>query len=701
MKKVWIAAGCYGIDNFFKFKAEKKFDHRHTCSIPRIKFIFPTQKLVKLAFRNGLAAVFFLLAAGQGLAKEDVSLQNIVVTAQKQDQHIKDVPISLSVFNEFDIEDKGIENYKDLANFASNVTLLEAGGTGMMSTFIRGVASDSGVESANAGIYVDGVPYVYTFGNDIPIEQIQRIEILKGPQCVLYGKNSYAGVVNIISKEPAQVFEGSADVTIGSDDKRKLRLDLSTPLIAEKLNVSLFARHYEKDGFIHNTTLNNEDNYSENNFGKLHFRFTPTDRLMFSLISSVLDTDDGAPTWNMTGAPDRLVVQSGLQGTNQTTNVTHALKGAYNLSGGHQLTSLTTVKHLDNRNIYDADFSPANAYHIDADMELKEYSQELRLTGILGRISYMTGLYADNMEKDRYLLMCSSPFQKYNTQSRTLSVFANGSMDLTPNLNLSLGARLDRDEISLDDTYSGLADEHSYTNVSPKISLSYAVSQKTTAYATISRGYKSGGYYLFAPTPDRRWVDKEEMTNYEIGAKSNLTQNFSLGTAVFFMDIRDKQVTTQVDPVISYVDNAAQCETMGFEVDAKLKLTPALSFNVSFGMADSEFKTFSDGAGDYSGNKNPFSPLYTYAVNATYRDTRGLFATAGVRGQDKMYTDKENQTVTDAYYVIDAKIGYEAQRFDVYLYANNLTKEIYDTNYQLASFLSSPRELGVQCRVRF
>ncbi len=124
-------------------------------------------------------------------------------------------------------------------------------------------------------------------------------------------------------------------------------------------------------------------------------------------------------------------------------------------------------------------------------------------------------------------------FQRYGTESRTLSVFANGSMALIQDLTLSLGARLDRDEITLDDDLLGTDDEHSYTNLAPKISLKYAVTDTTTAYTTVSKGSKSGGYYLFAPSLDQRWVDKEEMTNYEAGLKSYITKNFSVGALPF------------------------------------------------------------------------------------------------------------------------------------------------------------------------
>jgi iron complex outermembrane recepter protein len=121
----------------------------------------------------------------------------------------------------------------------------------------------------------------------------------------------------------------------------------------------------------------------------------------------------------------------------------------------------------------------------------------------------------------------------------------------------------------------------------------------------------------------------------------------------------------------------------------------------NFGLADSAFKDFSDGIGDYSGNKNPFSPRYTYSAGATYRNDLGIFATASIRGQDKSYSDKENVTVTKAFNLVDAKIGYEAEHFEVYVYADNLFDTVYDTNYGPVEFISPPREVGLQLRYTF
>lgn len=220
-------------------------------------------------------------------AKEVTSLQDIIVTAQKHEEKYIDVPASMNLFSEFDIEDKNIESLNDLSAFSSNFSIFDAGGTGIVSPSIRGITSDTTVESASVGVYVDGIPYVGTIGNDIPIQNIQRIEILKGPQGTLYGKNSYSGAINIITKTPKNYTNGSANISLAEDKKREYSFNINTPIIKNKLLFNAFLRHYEKDGFIRNTTLNNYDNFKENDYGKIYLKYLANDNLDISLISSL------------------------------------------------------------------------------------------------------------------------------------------------------------------------------------------------------------------------------------------------------------------------------------------------------------------------------------------------------------------------------------------------------------------------------
>jgi len=648
--------------------------------------------------KKQIAVAMCLATVSSMCSKEIIQLKDLTVTAQKQDENYIDVPISLNVFDEFQIEDKKIDTIQDLANNASNLIFLDAGGSGVLSPFIRGIASDTGVENSNVAIYLDGIPYVNTFGNEILLENVKRIEVLKGPQSVLYGKNSYAGVINIISKEPTKNFHGDITLELGSDNKKSYSLSLNTPL-SEKFLMNLFYKHNQKDGFITNNNLNNKDNFEESDFGKIHVKYIHSDNLDFSLISSILKNDNGAPSWNIPTATDLRQTNSNFQGKNDLSTNTNAFKINYNFEG-FKFSSISTYKKYDNATSYDADFSAQTFNHVIGDTNTKEFSQEFRLSKTQENYKYLLGLYADNMKKQRDIKIITMPFQNYETKSKTLSAFANIDYAFSKKIALSLGGRIDKDTIDLNDNLLNVNDNNSYTNFSPKATLKYKMDENTMFYSTISKGYKAGGYYLFAPTLDQRWVKKESLINYEIGAKSYL-DNLTLSFSAFFMDIKDKQVSTHIDPLYSFVQNAAKAESKGFELDLDYKVNDTLNLYSHFGYSNSTLKEFSDSQGDYSGNKNPFSPKYTYSLGAQYRNANGIFATVNLKGQSKMYSDKQNQLTTKAFNIVNTKIGYEQANYEIYLYANNIGDKKYDTSYGAVTFLSKPREIGIQLKYRF
>ena len=644
-----------------------------------------------------VALIISLAAANALLAKDSVELKDITVTSQKQEERYIDVPISLNVFNEFDIEDKKIDNISDLGNTTSNLIFLNAGGSSFYSPFIRGMASDTGVESSNVAIYIDGIPYVNTFENDIFMDGIQRIEVLKGPQSILYGKNSYAGVINIISKEPSNEFGGSIGVELGSDNKRKYTINVNTPIIQNKLFLDFFYRHYEKDGFINNENLDTDDNFRQNDFAKVNLKYLVNENLDISLISSLLKKEDGGLSWNATTSR---TVTNDLQGKNHTDNFSNALKINYDLDG-FNFTSVTTAKDLTNVQNNDSDFSTTNSFHVIGDMDVEEYSQEFRFLKQNDSFKYLFGVYADSMTKDRHNKLSTTTFQKYKTDSKTTSVFANGDYMISEKLSFSFGGRLDRDKIDLDDSFGSYQDSNSYTVFSPKVTLKYSMDKNTMVYSTISKGYKAGGYYLFTPSNDTRWVDKETMINYEVGTKAYM-DDLTLGFSAFYMDITNKQISTHVSSSTSYVQNAAKAQSRGFEFDVDYKVTDDINLYAAFGYSDSTLKDFVDSEGSYSGNDNPYSPKYTYSIGTKYRDDAGIFANINLKGQDEMFSDKENTLTTDSYYTIDAKIGYEQELYDIYLYGTNILDEEYDTlSGANLYFLSPPREIGVQFKLRF
>ncbi len=183
--------------------------------------------------------------------------------------------------------------------------------------------------------------------------------------------------------------------------------------------------------------------------------------------------------------------------------------------------------------------------------------------------------------------------------------------------------------------------------------------------------------------PQFKKYDPEELWSYEIGIKNSFWNNRAiLNIAVFYMDIKNMQVEEWVTPMTTYITNAAEATSKGAELELQVNMTREISVMAGIGYTDITFDSFQDAVGNYAGNYNPFAPKYTFNLGAQYRHGSGFYMRADLLGYGKMYLDKANQDEKEAYEIVNAKIGYETEDFDIYLYAENLFDTIYDSeNY--------------------
>jgi len=648
-------------------------------------------------------------------AQETQELKSITVTAQKAEQNSQDVPISISIFDEYLIEDTKIESVKDIAQYTPNFMIPIEG-----SPVIRGLFSSGTTLSTSAAMFIDGIPILHGVGFDEELMDIERIEVLKGPQGTLYGKNTQSGAVSIITKQPDNETRGKAEVEIGEDNKREISLSASGPIVQDKFYVGISAKHYEKDGFVVNNFLGGYEDDQDYNYGKIVLRATPTDNLDISLISSVKDRDNGRNPANNENINDRKEVTSDLNSNDTTSSTMHALKIKYDL-GNYQLQSITTRRDIDNTSEYDNDYT--NIYektnHMFKNIELGNISQELRLSGSTDSLIWLVGVYADEEDYtmdyhyDKYMSARGMMFNGhdiYDVDGKSAGIFTHGDYRLTDKLNIIAGIRYDKDTKyfkekldSFDPAGADLADEsNSYSEISPKFGLNYKLDDTTSVYTTISKGYKSGGYYAFAPRDALKQYEKETLISYEIGTKNSFWDNrLILNGAVFYMDIDDMQVVSYYDSE-TYISNAAKATSKGIEFDVTYVLNDNITLFAAYGLNITKFDEFIDDKGDYSDNYNPHAPKYNYSLGISYRDTSGYFARVNLNGYGKRYFNKENTLSSGAYEIVNTKIGYETSNYDIYLYANNLFDKAYNS-YTSANKVvySQPREIGIQLAYRF
>jgi iron complex outermembrane receptor protein len=652
-------------------------------------------------------------------AKGEYELETLTVTAQKQEESVQEVPLSITVFDEQDIEDKKIESVREIADFVPNLMLFDSGISGMTAPSMRGMFAEIHTYTVASGLYVDGVPILMGAGFEEGILNIKRIEVLRGPQGTLYGKNTETGVINIITRQPDNEFRAKVSAQGGEDKKGQLSLNLSGPIQKDRLFFGLAAKYYQKDGFIENTTTGDMVDDRKHWFGRGHLRWAPNDSLDISLIASHLKHDDGAPYMNigengaaMFGlpAPQDRKVTSNLEGWNKASSDSQSLKITYDISDSLTLTSVTARRIYDDYAAADYDFSSATLMHSYKDAKYNKISQELRLDSSAESLKWLVGLYYDKDHNDiDYEIKSDIPMMaRVNSQDidgYSYSAFAHLTYPLTEQLSLTTGLRYEQGKQEFEDNIYNTKLDDSWSELSPKIALEYRFTPAIMAYVSASKGYRSGGFNAFATDPQFQSYDAETLWSYETGIKSEFLNNrLILNGSVYYMDITDMQVPEAISPIESYTTNAAEATAKGIELEMTARILDGLDLMAGFGYNDIEFDKFKDALGDYKGNKNPYAPEYTFNIGAQYRHWCGFYARGDLIGYGKMYFDKANILSRDPYETVNAKLGYEAEHFDLYLYAKNLFDKEYDSDGYLGGFYtiySAPREIGLQLVYRF
>ena len=666
-------------------------------------------------------------AVQQEKARGEYELGTMTVTAQKQEENVQEVPMSITVFDSLDIEDKKIESIRDMADFVPNLMIYQHGVSGMNAPTMRGITASIHSLRVSTGLYVDGVPVLTAPGFEEGMLDIERIEVLRGPQGTIYGKGTEAGAINIITRQPDNEFRGKVSAQggkllsaeTGDRLKGEFSLNLSGPILKDKLFFGLAGTYYQKDGFIENTTTGNTVDDKEHWFGRARLRWKPVDNLDISFIASRLEYDDDASAHNMgeNGAamfglpvPEDRKVTSNMEGWNKSSSDSQALKIAYDISDSLTLTSVTANRVYEDRYLNDWDFSTATLIHSYKDNEYSKISQELRLDYSADRLKWLVGFYYDKIHNDlddetTSIIPMMAGVGSRDIDGDTYAVFTNLTYALTKRLSLITGLRYENEEQDFEDNISHLKTDESWSDFTPKIALEYRFTPAIMTYVSASKGYRSGGFNIYATDPQYYSYDAEKLWSYEIGVKSAFLNNrLIINGSVYYMDITDMQVQEAVSPLEEYTTNAAEATGKGVELEITARPCDGLSLMAGFGYSDIEFDSFKDALGDYEGNENPWAPEYTFNLGAQYRHESGFYARCDLIGYGKMYFDRANDYSRDAYEIVNAKIGYETKDFDVYLYGKNLFDKEYDSDEYwggMYTIYSDPGEVGLQAVYRF
>jgi len=688
--------------------------------------------------RTEAQALMVNVAPGTIASEETVEdAIQVLVTAEKAPEDPLDVPISLTVLSEQQIEDAQINTIRDVA--ANTPNFFTTVGDRVFNFYsIRGISNSNFLIRDSVGFYVDDVPIEY-FHQLFPGElfDLEQVEVLRGPQNTLYGRNSIAGVVNIISRPPSESLETQLAAEYGTYNQRRIQASVSDTLIPETLGFRLSGSYSARDGFTENILLDEAANDQSDIAGRMNLVWTPSEDWNVSLNVLGAASQDGGVTYVDVNQDDPFEIEENEIGDTDLSVSAQSLRVAYSGSG-FRFTSVTAHNFSNIGYRSDGDYTAEDLYSFNSEVISNVWSQEFRLQSpeAAERLSWLAGAYFQDrtfnvdQQQAEYTpegaalfgipdVRFTDTLAEYN--QTTLAAF--GQLDFRPidPLTLTVGLRYEysRDELERSDqteTFDGtvttsgeIEDSTDGDTLLPRFAVNYRFVPNAAVYGSITRGYRPVTLNYSIDDPTLNDVRQEESWSYEIGLKSSwLDDRLFFTLAGFINEIDDYQVLLPNEQGFFTDITNADVRVVGFEAELRTIPVDGLELIAGFGYADAEYTDYTNPSTgeDFNGNQLTYAPEYTYNLAAQYRSSGGFFGRVELQGVGLYFFDDANTIEQDPFALVNARIGYEFENTGIYLFANNL----FDTEYITAAFVPASivrgnfgdrRTVGVQVRTRF
>ena len=574
------------------------------------------------------------------------SLEEIIVTANKKEENIIKVNTSVTSLNSKKIENSRIWGLNGLTAIVPNYNYQELGVSFQQIQSIRGIQVFS--ENPAVSTYVDDVNSLDILANGFMFTDIERIEILRGPQGTLYGRNAMGGVVNIITKKPTNVKSGFAEISVGNFGLQRYSAAFKTPIIKDKLFFGLSTHYQEQLGFLKNditgttstdATLNGKTVGGEKNvYGNLYLKYLPTTKLSFTL------NVKGQRDWSDNSAFMISQKKDSIARVNPNTiNLARIAKHERNVVNtslvskyiGNKAT-LTSISALQTIGFGFQDLDFPGIYHSYYDGKVGEmlppqkvFSEELRLNSNIDstkKFNYTVGLYMfrqfgyepttntayelSSFESAAYSLPVGSYIISRNrSDNYGIAGFGEASYKLTQKFKLTAGLRYDYenkkatfngwgDAILINGTVTevkpNITSKAKFSALSPKFAMNYEFSKNSNLYVSYTRGFRAGGINASSlPATVKQNFNPEYSDNYELGFKKNFANNkLSLATSLFLIQWKDLQFYNLVAPFTYARENVGNAQSAGLEVEISAILFKGFQLDGSVGLNKTEYKGF-------------------------------------------------------------------------------------------------------------
>lgn len=675
--------------------------------------------------KSGIAVMPLLLAAMPAFAQGDTgSIEVITVTARKTAESIQKVPESIQALSSQDLTNSHVSRIDDLGNLVSNLNITTRADQ-TPDVVLRGVGSFGTTQGV--GFYVDDVQLFD--GQTVRIEDLQRVEVLKGPQGTLYGGSNIGGAIKYITRRPTDELEGSLTAEYGAYNTQNISGFISGPLVGDHFKGRLSFYNTHTNGYQYNETLGRKVDRGNVRGGRLTFEYDngPT-TVTLRLAGDLNHSGTANLYYNPKSTTDYTYhVLSGTPPSYSRGLFSVALDVQHNFANGLVLNSITSYFHSSSTVTTDVDKGPKPFLTGHQNFLRNVWSQELRLSNSGdGPFTWITGLYAQgndpNLHSDSVAFVGGKPspanlanpalyastITDARQRHREYAAYADGRYKLDK-LIFELGLRADFNRSVMTDPFNGLRLSTHGTKILPKFSVSYQFNDSDMGYVTVSRGFEPGGLdegfdlagkaVLSRYKPETTW-------NYEAGFKSTFG-NVRFNAAAFYADYANRLFQTvkfQGAQFVQVNQNIGGSRNYGFELEASTYLTDNLFLTANFGVTKAKWKSINffdlnvNAFTNLKGLTAPYTPSYQGSVSADW--THDLFdgivfgahLDASFFGQH--YWDVTDHYKQKAYQLVN--VGVRLQKDNVILagHVSNLFNARYLTAFASAASIQAPRNVG-------
>ncbi len=667
-------------------------------------------------------------------------LDDLTVSADlREDTTTREIATSLTVLDDETLSQAGIQHFEDVMGLVPNINW--AGSTSRPRYFqIRGIGERSQYEGApnpSVGFIIDDMDFT-AIGGAATLFDLQQIEVLRGPQGTRYGANALAGLIYVRSQDPSFDQAYRLETTVADNGTYAAGFSATGAIGDSERAAYRFAAHqYNSDGFRYNDFFNRDDTDGKDELmSRAKFRFDVSDDWQINLNLLLVDINNGFDKWN---PENTFTTHSDDLGIDDQRSVGFSMKHQYSGANNFDFISITSHTDSDIQYFFDGDwgndtywgeFAPYD-FTSNNDRDRTNLTQEFRLLSKPGaRIfsestDWLLGVYFSDLDEDNQIdeFFNDEVFRQIDSKfsARNWAIFGQLDTHLSEQTVLTTGLRFEQRSSDYKDS-NGL-------NLSPtdnmwggQISLNHRLNDQQNIYATLSRGYKAGGFNLSISLPEsRRAYDPEYLVNFEVGMKAFLLDHrLNLNVSAFYSERRDMQVSTSVqedptDPLtfVFFTGNAAEGENLGLEMDWLYQINRNWSIHGAIGLLDATFSDYVTTEVDLTGREQAHAPDYTYNIGMTYQGDTGWFARADLNGSDEFYFSDSHDQIAASKNLLNLKLGYQADNWSVYLWGRNVTDEEYAVrgfffgleppNFEdiLYKHLGDPQHFGITAHFMF